>query len=108
MNAADRQALLATPLIILIGAAIAWAGSQGGAMVGSLPLFALCGLLSFGINWLVFIHAYVFYAYVFVGFLSCYVFDGSSTPVLFVFICFMPFAPIGISPFINHFACLLQ
>ena len=58
MNAADRQALLATPLIILIGAAIAWAGSQGGAMVGSLPLFALCGLLSFGINWLVFIHAY--------------------------------------------------
>ena len=58
MTTAERQALLATPLIILIGAVVAWAGSQGGDRVGSLPLFALCGLLAFGINWLVFLHAY--------------------------------------------------
>jgi len=58
MNAAERQALVGTPLIVALGAGIAWAGSQGGAMVGAVPLFALCGLLSFGINWLVFLHAY--------------------------------------------------
>ncbi len=58
MKAAERQAIIALPIIIAIGAAIAWAGSQGGVTVGRLPLFALCGLISFGINWLVFVHAY--------------------------------------------------
>ena len=58
MNAAERQAAIATPVIIAIGAGIAWAGSQGGLQVGALPLFAICALLSFGINWLVFLHAY--------------------------------------------------
>ncbi len=58
MDASERRALLATPVIVAIGAAVAWAGSQGGVTVGAVPLFALCGLLSFGINWLVFAHAY--------------------------------------------------
>ncbi len=58
MDTAERQALVAIPVIVAIGAAITWAGSQGGAMAGPLPLFALCALLAFGINWLVFIHAY--------------------------------------------------
>ncbi len=40
---------------VSIGALVAWAGSAGGARVGSVPVFALCGLLAFVINWLVFI-----------------------------------------------------
>jgi steroid 5-alpha reductase family enzyme len=59
MNQAETQSLIATPLIVGVGAAIAWAGSQGGATVGALPLFALCAMLSFGLNWLVFVHAYL-------------------------------------------------
>ena len=59
MNQAEAQSLIATPLIVGVGAAIAWAGSQGGATVGVLPLFALCAMLSFGLNWLVFVHAYL-------------------------------------------------
>jgi len=59
MNKAERQALTATPLIVLLGAAIAWAGSQGGATVNALPIFALCAGLSFAINWIVFVHAYL-------------------------------------------------
>ncbi len=59
MNQSDVQSLIATPVIIGIGAAIAWAGSQGGATAGTLPVFALCALLSFGVNWLVFVHAYL-------------------------------------------------
>lgn len=59
MNQAEAQSLVAMPLIVGVGAAIAWAGSQGGATVGALPLFALCAMLSFGLNWLVFVHAYL-------------------------------------------------
>ena len=59
MNKAESQSLIATPVIVAVGAAIAWAGSQGGATVGALPIFALCGILSFGLNWLVFVHAYL-------------------------------------------------
>jgi steroid 5-alpha reductase family enzyme len=59
MNKAESQSLIATPVIVALGAGIAWAGSQGGATVGALPIFALCGILSFGLNWLVFVHAYL-------------------------------------------------
>jgi len=60
MDKAERRSVLALPLVILIGVAISWAGSQGGVVAGGLPLFALCGcgVLAFGINWLVFIHAW--------------------------------------------------
>lgn len=58
MTKDETQSVIATPLIIGVGAAIAWAGSQGGGTVGGLPVFALCGILAFGINWLVFVHAY--------------------------------------------------
>jgi steroid 5-alpha reductase family enzyme len=59
MNKAERQSLVAMPLIIALGAAIAWAGSQGGATVNGLPIFALCAGLAFVINWVVFVHAYL-------------------------------------------------
>jgi steroid 5-alpha reductase family enzyme len=59
MKKDEARALVATPVIVGVGAAIAWAGSQGGATVGVLSLFALCAMLSFGLNWLVFVHAYL-------------------------------------------------
>ncbi|MEM7610561.1 MAG: DUF1295 domain-containing protein [Pseudomonadota bacterium] len=40
---------------VLIGALVAWAGSDGGVVVGDLPLFALCAVLAYAINWLVYL-----------------------------------------------------
>ena len=60
MNHAERTGVAAVAVSVAIGVAISWAGSQGGTTLGALPVFALCGLLSFGINWLVFVPAYVF------------------------------------------------
>ena len=34
---------------------MSWAGSDGGTHFGAVPVFALCGALAFGINWLAFI-----------------------------------------------------
>jgi steroid 5-alpha reductase family enzyme len=58
MTQADRTAVATVVSCVAVGIAIAWAGSQGGSRVGDLPLFALCGMLSFGVNWLAFIPAF--------------------------------------------------
>ena len=55
----SRTSLLITPLLLLLGAAIAWAGSQGGAMVGSIPVFALTVGLMFLIQIVAFIPAFI-------------------------------------------------
>ena len=59
MKKADRNALVAIPIIILAGLGAAWAGSQGGASVLGIPLFALSVGLAFSIQWLAFIPAYL-------------------------------------------------
>jgi steroid 5-alpha reductase family enzyme len=59
MKKADRSSLLALPVFVLVGAGIAWAGSQGGATVAGIPVFALCVGLAFLIQWLAFIPAYL-------------------------------------------------
>ena len=40
---------------VAAGAAVSWAGSDGGDRIGFVPVFALCGFLAFAINWLAFI-----------------------------------------------------
>jgi len=55
MTRAERQALVALPLIVVIGAAIMWAGSQGGREAAGWPVFTLCGIAAFAINWVVFV-----------------------------------------------------
>ena len=60
MNRPERTSVAAVAVSVAVAVAIAWACSQGGAAVGDLPVFALCGGLAFGINWLVFMPAYVF------------------------------------------------
>ena len=59
MKKTNRNALIAFPAVILIGLAIAWAGSQGGASVLGIPIFALSVGLAFAIQWLAFIPAYL-------------------------------------------------
>jgi len=58
MRKATSQALAAIPVILLVGAAIGWAGSQGGRTAGGVPVFALCGALGFALNWLVFVPSF--------------------------------------------------
>jgi len=59
MNRANRSASLAIPLALLAGAGLAWAGSQGGLLVGSRPLFASAVLVAFAIQWLAFVPAFI-------------------------------------------------
>lgn len=55
----DRTSLLLFPVIILIGSLVALAGSQGGATLGGIPVFAIAAALAFLIQWLAFIPAYL-------------------------------------------------
>ena len=59
MKREDRNALITFPIVILIGLGGAWAGSQGGASVSGIPIFALSVGLAFVIQWLAFIPAYL-------------------------------------------------
>lgn len=59
MKKADRNALITFPIVVLIGLGVAVAGSQGGATVLGLPLFALAVGLIFLIQWLAFIPAFL-------------------------------------------------
>ncbi|MDE0884015.1 MAG: DUF1295 domain-containing protein [Myxococcota bacterium] len=54
------QSILFIFIILLVGGGIAWAGSQGGAIVGNVPVFALCAATSFGLNGIFFIPAYTY------------------------------------------------
>lgn len=55
----SRNALITFPILILLGLLIALAGSQGGASVLGIPLYALSVGLAFLIQWLVFIPAFL-------------------------------------------------
>jgi steroid 5-alpha reductase family enzyme len=59
MKTTDRNSLIAFPILIVIGGLVAWAGSQGGASISGVPVFALSVGLAFLIQWLAFIPAYV-------------------------------------------------
>ena len=59
MKKTDRNALIAFPVVILVALGVALAGSQGGASVLGIPIFALSVGLVFMIQWLAFIAAYL-------------------------------------------------
>jgi steroid 5-alpha reductase family enzyme len=58
MEKEDRNALIALPIGLVAGVAIAWAGSQGGGTVGGIPIFALGVALAFVIQWIGFVAAF--------------------------------------------------
>lgn len=60
MRRSTRQALLALPVILVLGALLAWAGSQGSMRVGDWPVFGLCVAIAFGSNAIAFIPAYAY------------------------------------------------
>jgi steroid 5-alpha reductase family enzyme len=51
--------LVTIVVAVLIGAGMAVAGSSGGLRLGGWPVFALCAVLAFGINWVAFVPAYL-------------------------------------------------
>lgn len=59
MKKTDRNALIALPLVVAIGALVATAGSQGGATVAGVPVFALGVAAAFVIQWVAFIPSYL-------------------------------------------------
>ena len=59
MNNPVTQAALAIPVILLVAAVIAWAGSPGSDVAWGWAVFALCGVLAFVVNWSVFVPAYL-------------------------------------------------
>lgn len=59
MNKAERTALIALPVIILVGVGVAFAGSDNGFEAFGIPLFALGVGLAFVIQWLAFVPAFI-------------------------------------------------
>ncbi|RME52833.1 MAG: DUF1295 domain-containing protein [Caldilineae bacterium] len=59
MSKEERTAWLALPVILLVAAGLAWAGSQGGARWNGMPVFALSVALAFFLNWAAFIPAWL-------------------------------------------------
>lgn len=57
MTKERRTALIGTLAAVVVGALVAWAGSDGSTLVGSFPVFALCAILAFAVNWIAFIPA---------------------------------------------------
>ena len=58
MTKADRTSLVTLPVVVLIGAAVALAGSDGGATAGGIPVVLLCAGLAFAIQWAAYVPAY--------------------------------------------------
>ncbi len=59
MEKPDRTALVTLPVTVLVAVGVAVAGSQGGATLGGVPVFALCIALAFVAQWAVFVPAYL-------------------------------------------------
>lgn len=55
MDKHTRTSIIGIGAAVAIGGLVAWAGSDGSVAVGSFPVFALCGLLAYAVNWLVFV-----------------------------------------------------
>lgn len=58
MKESDRKSLVALPVVVLLAALLAVAGSQGGATLGGIPVFALAVGAAFVIQWVVFIPSF--------------------------------------------------
>ncbi len=56
-NNSKMPRVLALLVIVLIGAGVSYAGSDGGAKYGALPVFLICGGLAFLVNWFAFVPA---------------------------------------------------
>ena len=55
MEEKNRSSLIGIVVAVVVGTLVALAGSDGSATVGSLPVFAVCAIVAFAINWVVFV-----------------------------------------------------
>lgn len=58
MQDSEKKRLIALPVVVVLGALLAWAGSQNGATLGVFPIFAIAVAAAFIIQWLVFIPSF--------------------------------------------------
>jgi steroid 5-alpha reductase family enzyme len=59
MENTSSRSYISVLIVVIIGAALALAGSQGSEKIGRLPLYALAVMLAFIIQWIVFIPSYL-------------------------------------------------
>lgn len=59
MKQSDRKALAIFPVVLLIGALLALAGSSGGSLIGAIPSFTLAVAAAIAIQWVVFIPSFM-------------------------------------------------
>ena len=55
MSDSQRRSFIGITASIVIGAVMILAGSDGSSQVGSIAVFAICGILAYLINWIVFV-----------------------------------------------------
>ena len=55
MTDQKQKSLIGIVVSVVIGALVILAGSDGSSEVGSIAVFAVCGLLAYVINWVVFV-----------------------------------------------------
>jgi len=58
MSASTSTHVAAVPVIVLLIGGLAWAGSQGSAVIGGIPLFGFCAGFALVIQWVAFVPAY--------------------------------------------------
>lgn len=59
MASSRAKRLIVIPLVVVLGALLAWAGSAGGQQLGAVPLFALAVTIAYLVQWLAFIPAWL-------------------------------------------------
>lgn len=59
MDKSTLRSIIAVVIILIVAIGVAYAGSQGGADVAGIPVFAICVALAFIIQWIAFVPAYI-------------------------------------------------
>lgn len=59
MVAAEKKALVGTCFVVALGGVFAWAGSDAGVVWNGAPVFFLCVVIAFAVQWLAFVPAYL-------------------------------------------------
>ena len=60
MKPVTKQAILGILVALLVGGFIAFAGSHNSVLLGSVPVFALCAVIAFMVQWIVYIPSYLY------------------------------------------------
>jgi steroid 5-alpha reductase family enzyme len=60
VSARTRSSMVGIVASVAMATFIGWAGSQGGISTAGWPVFALCAVTAFALNWMAFLPAYVF------------------------------------------------